>query len=223
MGFVQSAPGGTATSGSTVTATFSSPTTAGNTIVVLVSNLAAVARTVSSISLTGASDTFTKAVGLSANVSVQLDTEIWADANCSGGHTAVVVTFSGAITDAELNVIEWNGLSGTADKTQTNDGQIVSSWSTGSTGTLSQASEVAFGVVCVDALGGEITITGPASPWTNLAQVTADPVNGDAQMAGYKQVSATTALTYNGTTDNAMVYVAAIATFKNIVSTYSLY
>ena len=213
MGFVQSAPGGTSTVGSTVSATFSSPTTAGNTIIVLVSNAAGTFLTVSGITLTGASDTFTKAEGSSSNAS-DIDAEIWSDIGCSGGHTVVTVTFDGTIFGAQLDIIEWNGLTA-LDAGKINVGSNNSgteSWSSGSTGTLSQVNEVVFALVFGDTFGTGFTVTGPASPWTNLAQL--NSATGDSQLAGYQQVSATTGLTYSGTFNATAVYQACIAAFK---------
>lgn len=203
MGLVQHASN-TVTSGSSISATFGSNTTSGNTIVVCVSNESS--RTVSSVALTGSSDTFAKAVSAGTTD----ECEIWYDSSNSGGHTVVTVTFSSTVTAAQVDVYEWNGISPSTpvDKTHTGTG-TSSSWSSGATATLSQAAEVAFAVVCC--AGASITITGPSSPWTNESQLV---TTNDGQLSGYQQVSATTALTYSGSFSGTFPYTACIATFK---------
>lgn len=213
MSLVQHASG-TVASGSTVSATFGASTTAGNTIVVCVSiGTGGAALTVSSVALSGSSDTFTKAVSV-ANGTAVIDSEIWYDSGNSGGHTVVTVTLSGALSSgaAEVDIYEWHGLltSAALDKTHTGTGSSVTSWSSGSSGTLIQANEVAFGTVST--FVSSATITGPSSPWTNEPQL-----NGSAsyaQMSGYQQVSSTAALTYNGTLSASAFYACCIATFK---------
>ena len=212
MGLVQHASG-TATSGNSVSATFGSNTAAGNTIVVCVSiGTGGSALTVSSVALSGSSDTFTKAAAV-ANATAVIDSEIWYDSGSSAGHTLVTVTLSGSLSSggAEVDIYEWHGLlvSSSLDKTHTGTGSAVTSWSSGSSGTLSQPGEVAFGTVSAFTSGA--TITGPSSPWTNESQLTAGSY---AQMSGYQQVAATTALTYNGTFSSSSYYAACIATFK---------
>lgn len=203
---------GSATSGSTVSATFGSGTTGGASIIALVSNQSG--RTVTSIALTGSSDTFTQAESVLEGTFGE-DSEIWIDLSDASGHTQVVVTFSGTIADAELTIIEWPAgiSSATADKVNSGTSTSgVTAWSSGSTGTLTQPSEIAFGVVTVNTEGGADTLTGPGSPWTNLAQINA--AAGISQLAGYQQTSTTAALTYNGTSSVSVAYAACIATFK---------
>jgi hypothetical protein len=214
VGLVQHASG-SATSGSSVTATFGSNTSSGNSIIVCVSiGAPSTATTVSSVALTGSSDTFVKAVS-QANATAIIDSEIWYDSGNSAGHTVVTVNLSASISGGgavEIDVYEWNGLltASALDKTHTGSGSSVTSWSSGSSGTLSQSAEVAFGTV--SAFGSPPSITGPSSPWTNEPQITA--ATSYAQMSGYQQVSATTALTYNGTFSGSTYYAACIATFK---------
>ena len=214
MGLVQHAQG-SATSGSTVAATFGSNTTGGTSIPVMVSNQTA--RTVSSIALGGSSDTFTKAVAAAEGTGGE-GAEIWIDASDSSGHTVVTATFSSTVTGAEIDITEWSGISsGTADKTNTGTGFGVSSWSSNSTGALGQSLEVAFGVTAVNSEGGgSVTLTGPASPWTNFAQINA--AAGISQLAGYQQVNGPGALTYSGTSSIAVAEATAIATFKLTVA-----
>lgn len=206
MGLVQHASG-TASSGSTVTATFGSNTASGNTIIACVSNKNGL--TVSSVALTGSSDTWAQAAA-AVNSGFSLHTEIWYDNGNSAGHTGVTVTLSASGTSGfELDIYEWSGIvtSSPLDKTSTNFA-TSSSFTSNATATLSQASEVAFGSV----VDGNTTITGPSSPWTNEPQLTA--AGSCTQMSGYQQVSATTALSFAGNFSGSVGYAAAIATFK---------
>jgi hypothetical protein len=203
MGLVQHASG-LWSSGTTITATFGAATGAGNAIIVCATiNGSAI----SSIALTGSSDIFAQAVGINTHT----DTEIWFDSNTSSGHTGVVVTLSGAVSDGDVDIYEWNGIitASPLDQTSSQAGSITTSFSSGTTATLSQANEVAFGVVGV--VSTTTTITGPSSPWTNEAQL----VSGtDTQMSGFQQVSATTGLAYSGTYSSTSNNQACIATFK---------
>ena len=211
MGLVQHASG-TATSGTTVSATFGAGTTSGNTIIVCVTAACSVNPTISSITLAGSSDTFSTAKA-EANTSDGLISQISYDNGISGGHTVVTVAVSATLNAAMLDIFEWNGIlvPSPLDKTNGALTSLGTSWSSGSTGTLTQTAEVAF--ACVGANGAtSFTITGPSSPWTNEAQVTA--ATTFSQMSGYQQVSATTALTYSGTFGTSCYSGQCIATFK---------
>jgi hypothetical protein len=145
-----------------------------------------------------------------------MTTSIWADPNCAGGQTAVSVAFSFSGTVAFcVTVMEWSGLalSSATDQTasQLNDSSVTS-WSSSATGTTAQASEVAIGAVGAEHNGGIGTITGPSSPWTNLAQQTS-PGGSLAIVAGYQVLSSTGTVTYSGTQSVAAAYTAVVATF----------
>jgi hypothetical protein len=216
-GLVQHASAKSASNVSSLAATFGAGTTSGNTIVDCASeafNQSSVGD-ISSVALTGASDTFAQAV-VEQNTTLQFDTEIWYDSNCSGGHTVVTNTFSKSLGtsggSAFIDLYEYSGVttSSPVDKTNGGNSNSSSTYSSGSSGTLSQASEVAFG--CALALTSG-SMSAPASPWINETQQT-ESSNDTIQQSGYQQVSATTALTYNGTLSLAGGYSAVIATFK---------
>lgn len=209
---VQSASN-TATSGTAVTVTLGSATTAHNCLIVYVGTSQGTTNpTVSGITLGGVADHF--AVGKAVNNNADSDCEIWTDQNCAGGQTAVVVTFTGGSgTSPGMAVIveEWPGVvtSGAVDQVNGANGSSSTSWSSGATGTLSQASELITGAVSV---AGTATITGPASPWVNTSQVTAGTAVG--LMAGHQVVSSTGAQTYSGTFSVSSVSGAVIATLR---------
>lgn len=211
MALVQHASGN-ATSGTTVTATFGSATGAGHTIIVCTSGWASSSPGISGGALTGSSDTFTSAETVNQTTAAGT-IGIWYDNAISAGHTAVVMTYGGTLQAASIDVFEWAGILVPSPLDAKNDATATgaSSWSSGSSGTLSKPSEVAFGVVS-GLNGSSASFTGPSSPWTNESQL--NPATGYAQLSGYQQVAATTALTYNGTCNGGTYYGACIATFK---------
>lgn len=197
----------TATSGSTVTVTLGAGTTAGNCLIVCAGTLQSSANpAVSGITLGGSAGNF--AVAKKLNAAGIRNCETWADPNCAGGQTSVVVSFSGGSGSAlRMNVwvMEWSGLatSSVTDATSSGSSSSSSSFSSGSTGTLGQASELVVGADMGD------SPTGPGSPWTNLTGL----VSSGGFLIGYQVVSATTALTYSGTDVNTF-WSAVIASFK---------
>lgn len=209
---------GTATTGTTVTVTLSSATTAGNILVVYVLAIEGTTNpVVSGITLGGAADNF--ALAERANSALHGNCEIWADPNCAGGQTSVVVTFTagtGVNTSYAVNVEEWSGIvpSSPVDVVngQNSSGAATSAWSSLSSGTLSQASELVVGAVAGLIVSGTLTITGPGAPWTNISQVA--PRVNNVLLAGNQVVSATTAQTYNGTLSSAGQWAAVIVTLK---------
>jgi hypothetical protein len=209
MGFVQSASN---TGTGSVTATFGSSTTAANTIIAMISNAASSAFTAfTGVTLTGSADTFVKQEASASNAS-DIDAEHWSDIGCAGGHTAVVAAI-GAVNATQINTVEWNGITAVDKKNIGSNNAGVTSSSSGASGTLTQASEVAFGQVFWDTLGGGTpTVTGPASPWTNFSSISG--AAGDVQLAGYQAVSATTSLTYTTTSSITAVYQSIIVTYK---------
>ena len=198
-----------ASSATTVTVTVSA-TTAGNTLIVAAGGNSTI--TVSSVTLGGAN--LAKAVAV-ADPGVFVDAEIWYLDSIAAGQTTVTVTFSGSTAHASAVAYEVSGTGGAGgslDKTSSN-GQTGSgsvSWTSSSTGTLAQASEIAVGACFFGTVGS--SITGPSSPWTNVRV----PASGNSIEAGYNIVSATTALAYAGSCTGAGTVRTAtvIATFK---------
>lgn len=205
----------TGTSGTSLTVTLNSPTTAGNCLIACAGTVDATNPTISGITLGGSAGNW--ASGNTAYNNSYINAGIWIDPNCAGGQTSVVISFAGdsgggPVTDAW--VMEWSGLALTSpvDKAPAGSNGGASSWSSGSTGTLSQANELAIGVVYYQTSG---SLTTPGSPWTELAQVGATNLLG----VGYQVVSATTALTYSGTGTGGGSYGTCILTLKVAATT----
>ena len=206
----------TAASVTTVTVTLTSSTTAGNCLIVAVVTSASPSNpTVSGITLGGAAGNFAQSA-TAGNPSVDSESVfIWADPNCAGGQTAVSVTLSAASGSCNVWVMEWSGLvtSTPVDKTAGQAQSAVTSWSSTATATTTQASEVAVGAVGTFNGTGVGTITGPSSPWTNLAQVTSASTHVGL-LAGYNILSSTGTVTYSGTFASSSDGATAVATFK---------
>lgn len=210
VAFVQSASG-SATSGSTVTITLGSNTTAGNCLVVASNgNNSAANPTITGITLGGAAGNFAQLVSAgTVNTSADI-LEIWADPNCTGGQTSVVVTYSSALTVGIVWVYEFSGIvtASPLDKSSTHFTTTQNAtFDSGTTATTSQAVELWFGAVC----GRSTTITGPASPWINSSQIT---VSNHDLVAGYQIVSSTGTADYSGSYSPNSFEESAVVTLK---------
>ena len=109
-----------------------------------------------------------------------------------------MVTFTAGTGAGQGNAVwveEWSGILATSSPVDTptaNGANGVSAApSSGSTGPLSQASELVVG-----AISANVAVTGPGSPWVNEADIAA---GGVALIAGHQVVSSTGAQTYSGT------------------------
>ena len=125
---------------------------------------------------------------------------IWYLLGIAPGQTAVVVSGSNlgvSSGNGGVDIYETTSLSA-LDKAPTGAGGSSAAYSSNSTGTLSQASEIAFG--CVDG-----SSPAGAAGFINLAN--------SGKSSGYQIVSATTALQYAGSMAGGQ-YAACIATFK---------
>ena len=183
--------------GNAVTVTLGSPTTASNCLVACVAlGSGGSLASVTSIKLGGSADNWAqlKAVGDLTTGAEQL--AVWADPNCAGGQTSVVMQPAVANTNV-MYVFEASGIApssildqfGTADS---GGSQTGPSFSVSTGGATTQASELAVGCV----YGYNQTITGPSSPWVNESTVS----NGTRTLqAGYQILSSTGTVTYSGT------------------------
>ncbi len=203
----------------TVTVTLPQQTSAGNCLVVAVSTDYDTANSaVSAVTLGGSAGNFgaVHSVGTGSSEAI---VSFWADPDCAAGQTSVTVTVSGGSGYGlvAVSVLEVSGLAstlaGVLDQSSGNQPSASSSWTSGSTGTTSQADELAVGLVGIYAYE---TITGPSSPWVNLAQQggssTASPPS--QAMAGYQILSATGTVAYSGTFSGITSYVAGVVTLK---------
>jgi len=187
--------------GNTVTVTLGSPTTAGNCLIVLIGDTgSSTDGTPSTVTLGGVADNFA-ALATQGTGSSHAIVAAWADPDCAGGQTSVVVTTTGGSGTEHLFawVFEFSGLatSSLLDQSATfNSSGFVSSWSIGPTATTTQASEVWFGVICGNASSGSATFAGPSSPWINATE---QNISAAQALCGYQIVSATGTATYSGT------------------------
>ena len=189
-----------------------SATTAGNCLVVCFST--GDLSSVSSVQVGSSTDNFAQLATVTDSGS-SVSAFIWADPNCAGGQTSVTVTLS--TSDWLLiDVYEFSGVktSSPLDKSSTGSGTGSTSWSSGTTGTTTQASEAWVGTA-IALQSGNNALTGPSPPWTNSAEM--DQARGKfnymSQMSGYQVASSTGTATYSGTDANsAFDWAAAVVT-----------
>src|SRR6185312_8290690 len=142
--------------------------------------------------------------------------EIWYLANIASGITSLTVTGTGTVT-ADAYWIIWEiaglGTAPTVDKTSAGPLKAgTTSWTSNATAALSAAAELAIGITAHGPnTGAGGTITGPATLWTN--QTSFFWSGGGTAIGGHQITSATTAVTYSGTTSTFDFYTAVVATF----------
>lgn len=241
ISFVQHASNSaTFTSGTsaTISATFGSNTTAGNCLIACFSidwgdNLSP---TLSSVTTNGTAENWADSgASLPGN-----GFYVYVDPNTGGSQKIVHINFAFGGTASASNsfgiavdTFEVFGLttSSVVDQTQDNSAAPpVTSWTTGTSSTTTQAAEIWIGVVAPsnDTANQTITITGPSSSWTNESQLSFSIQAGGSstshrfytsQMCGYQIVSATGTATYSGTnTGSDVYYFAGLATLKGAAS-----
>lgn len=185
--------------GSASSLSFTTPTTAGNLVVAGYTDPNG-PTAVSGAKLGGAAGNFVQA---KSQLSTYL-AALWIDPNCAGGQTAVALTLTGSANFPTMWIAEFSGVatSSPLDKTAGASGS-ASSWSSGSTATTTQASELWLG-----AAGG--VNAGPASPWTNF---TVPDGTGNDGIYGYDIVSSTGAAAYAGASGSS-AWTAIVVTLK---------
>lgn len=206
----------TGTSDTSLTVTLTGPTTAGNCLIVCAGMEDTTDNpSVSGITLGDSAGNF--AAANTAYNNAHINAAIWVCPNCAGGQTSVVISMtggSGGSPHTAAWVMEWSGIALTAATDMAPAGQEGggSTWTSGSTGTLSQASEVVVGVVAAYTDG---TLSTPGSPWNELTQATSGQL---ILGTGYQVVSSATALTYNGTlvVGDGYGYGTCIASFRAV-------
>lgn len=163
---------------------------------------------------------------------------IWVDPNTAGGGTTVAVTVAFNATATTTNSVtvmvdafEFSGVvtSSPVDKTTTGaTGQTSTSWSSGTTSTISQASEVLIGTMTATAASGSTTVTGPSSPWTNESVISSTVAFSGTSfdcyaLSGYQIVSSTGTATYNGTTSSSSIWDSVALTLKGAASSFTIW
>jgi hypothetical protein len=212
VALAQSVVTGSGTTGTTLTLTLGSATTAGNCLVVCISSHTGATNnpTINGVTLGGSADNFASILS-TGGLTDESFSAIWADPLCAGGQTSVVITFGSGTSPRYLaSVYEFSGLAITIaalpDKSAAAaTGSNGTSWSSGSTATTSQAVELWIGLVTSDST----TITGPASPWVNTAEIIPSGAASDF-MSGYQIRSSTGAAAYAGTFSPLGYYNAAV-------------
>lgn len=209
-----------------LTVTLGSATTAGNCLVVCISAWNAVtSASVSGITLGGSADNFAKADSALGGSS---DAEIWTDQNCAGGLTSVVITTTGGSAPNSsiiATVYEVSGAAASGAVDQVNHGTgTATSWSSGPTGTTSNAAEIWFGVFAGVDSSNSRTVAGPPSPWTNTSASTVSigGIEAGYFISGEQIVSSTGTSTYAGTqNDSGGMHWAAVTITLAGLSTVS--
>lgn len=195
----------------TATATLA-PTTAGNCLVVCFgSNAGTTNPQISAITLGGSADNW-QAARTAYNSSFS-NAAVWVDPDCAGGQTAVAITCTGGtglVPGIAGYVFEVPGVQAVPVDQGAGANSGATAWSTGATGALAQASEIAFGVVGTPT--SSVAINGPAAPWVLETKATVSGALG--VLAGYQLPATAAALTYAGTFGSNENYGAAIATLK---------
>lgn len=220
ISLVQSKIGST-TSGSTLTVTLNSGTTAGNCVVVALMFLGSTTNPsgVSGITLGGSAGNFASAIIEGASSTTTPGTAIWTNPNCAGGQTAVAITLTGGSGTIGMIafVYEVSGVASTSvvDKTQgTTKSSNSTSFTSNATATTTNAVEFWVGIGA-SASGSALTLTGPSSPWSNLAntQATIGGVS-TAAISGSQITSSTAAATYSGTINQSTNDAACVITLN---------
>lgn len=192
--------------GTGTSVSFSSNTTAGNCVVVVVCDKTGLGVcSVSAVKLGGAADNFGSSAAVTGGGSStgNVLTSIWVDPNCAGGQTAVAATVANS-TSPVIFAYEISGLatSSVVDQTASSGTSTGSSFSSGSTATTSQANEIWIGAVSAGAT--------PSNPtgYTSQSQISGAEVG----QAGYDIVSSTGTAVYNSTLGFSTSHSAAVVT-----------
>jgi hypothetical protein len=192
-----------AVAGSSLTVTLASPTTAGNTLVALIGNSANTANGMpSGLTLGGSADNWAQAA-IQGNSSDHAIAAGWVDSDCAGRQTSVVIPVTGGTGDLVMAwVFEWSGLTGTVDVSLGGANGSSASWTSGTTASTAQASEVAFGITAGALTSGTAPgLTGPSSPWVNeSAQQLTGTSHTKVSVCGYQILTSTGTQVYAGTT-----------------------
>jgi hypothetical protein len=170
-----------------------------------------------SITITGVSDTagntYTQSVHLLPATSQHIYLFSCPNASALSGGTITAATSGTTSSQRAMHAVSVSGLatSSLLDKTSTNESASGPVWSTGSTGTLAQAEEIAVAVGYVNAS----TANTPDSGWTESLDTQIS--TNRRFVVEYQVVSSTSALNAGGTAGSA-AWGAIIATYKGAAS-----
>jgi hypothetical protein len=215
VAIVQSKSGSSATTSLTIT--LGAATGSGNSLIVLIAasgtsnNPTAIACT-----LGGSTGNFVQdsIFGSASDAAIGA---VWRDQPAVAGQTAVGITATGGSGTIAImaTVYEVDDLAASPfDKTANSVSAGATTWTSTATVATTQASERLLGCVFTTA-SGAATVTGPSSPWANMAQINqAQGSFTDAWMTGSQTVAATGTYTYNGTVSPSSQWIAKIVTYK---------
>lgn len=195
--------------------TLTSPTTAGNCLVVFVcDNGGGISIcTVTAVKLGGSADNFGASAAVTAGGSSAGNFVVsgWVDPSCAGGQTAIAATITNS-NDPTIFAYELAGVAASSpvDKTSAGGTTTSSAFSSGTTATTAQASEIWMGAVST-----HIGTPGAVTGYTNQSQSGAGTGKGEA---GYQIVSATGGAIYNGTISASEPWGAAVLTLLGAAS-----
>jgi hypothetical protein len=185
---------------------FSIPATTQHNCLVVCINAFGNGQSVSGVTIGGSADHFASAANVGGGIGTNPLTAIWVDRDCVGGQTAIVVSGTLQVDTASggVTVFEISGLDTVSPLDLVHTGGITSSasFSSGATGTTSQASEIWVGAADVSG-----SPTGPSSPWVNTTNT------GGFAICGTNIVSSTGTATYAGTATSGP-WTAAVITLK---------
>lgn len=213
----QAGPTGGAT---TLTVTLTSPTQAGNRLIVAAGATAGTGG-ITGITLGGVADNWQSDAHLHQGTGTAEDVDVWSDPNCAGGQTVIVLSYPTGASHSACDVWEVSGLATSLPADKSSTGSVSSAGSafdSGATATTSQAAEFWVGAV-VDIGASNPAITGPATPWANSSQVNIGGLG--SYLAGQQITAATGAADYSGSFSPNATYAAAVVTYKGASSAAS--
>ena len=197
---------------------FTSNTTAGNCVVVLLYTYSGsnVSISTSAVTLGGAAGNFAQAAGVQSGFGSS-DTQYigcWVDPACAGGQTAVAATVSNGTwsNGAGLILLEFSGVTASSpvDVTASNSATSGMSVTSGTTGSTAVNNEMAVGAAYPDA-----GLSGESGSFTNITMGTS-PVIASAGYASLASSGSTTA--YTATGSSSAVWAALVVTLKPAVA-----
>jgi hypothetical protein len=214
VAFVQTAANHSSTLVTGLTATLTTPATAGNCLVACIGGHST--STVTAVTSAASQDQWGTTAAVTASAGAET-CEIWIDPDCAGGNTTVnITTTNGGLII--LQVFEFSGVAAISpiDGTPASAVSIpqTTSWSSGATGTASSG-DLVIGASCGYEGASAYTLTGPSAPWTNEAYIATSQSSIWVRLiAGYQMLSGSGTATYSGTASQAQTWGAAAVALK---------
>lgn len=210
---------GTASGGTTLTMTTSAAIPAGATVVVAVIYAKSSSITVSSVS--DGTNSYTQASTAAWSAGTFVAGDFWYCSPCAAVSSSATITATlsssnidpGYLAAAYVRNVKSSPVDKSSSFQQTGPGTAFSS---GSTGTLTQANEVAFGVIGGYTSPAVSTSITEGSGFTTLVTLNNGASTRYFLNFAYQIVSATTALNYQPTTSANAFGISLITTFKGL-------